>query len=134
MGSDEGTGIFSCPPMKCGNHSYRESVQMGQTELSDREVIDLLKVLAKDWPGSSYDVLRRNCCHFGDELCRWLAVGAIPDWITSAADAAHKVSSAGEKVKERRRSLKSFVVGLCACRRVRRKRQEKQIDEPTPLP
>merc|ERR1719253_1806705 len=23
---------------------------------------------------------QHNCCHFCDELCRWLGVGAIPEW------------------------------------------------------
>jgi hypothetical protein len=37
------------------------------------------------WPGDSYDFLRRNCCHFCDELCSQLAPGnskgAIPGWL-----------------------------------------------------
>ncbi|CAE7641900.1 desi2 [Symbiodinium sp. CCMP2592] len=32
------------------------------------------------WSGPSYNVFRRNCCHFADEVCEILGVGNIPEW------------------------------------------------------
>jgi hypothetical protein len=85
--TDEGTGVFDCPPKGCLAHTYRESVPMGQTQLSAEEVEALLDELAVKWPGSEYDLLRRNCCTFSDELCSQLGVGNIPRWVTNLAGA-----------------------------------------------
>merc|ERR1712060_603032 len=41
--------------------------------------------MGRDWPGSDYDLLRHNCCHFSDALCQALGVGPIPGWVTSLA-------------------------------------------------
>jgi len=84
---DEGPGVFDCPPKGCTAHSYRESVPMGQTSMSETEVKLLLKQLEGEWPGEEYDLLRRNCCVFSDEFCKRLGVGAIPGWVTNLAGA-----------------------------------------------
>merc|ERR1740138_2020115 len=81
-----GTGIFTVPPRGCTVHSFRESVSMGATLLTPKHLEALLDQLAKDWPGAHYDLLRRNCCHFSDFLCRWLGVGAI---LRSGAERVH---------------------------------------------
>lgn len=81
-----GTGIYGCFPRENAMHRYRESIEMGSTALSRREVADLLTRLAPEWPGEGYSLLRRNCCHFGDALCQNLGVGAAPAWVMSLAD------------------------------------------------
>lgn len=91
--SEDGSGVFSCTPGECGGHSYREAVCMGETPLQEEDVMVLLSTLAQDWPGSDYDILRRNCCHFSDALCRRLEVGQIPGWVTNLAGAGAKVEA-----------------------------------------
>eukprot|EP00439_Symbiodinium_sp_Y106_P072385 s2129_g13.t1 len=54
---------------ECSSHSYREAVDMGFTPLSSDEVRSVLGRLALDWPGTGYDLLRRNCCSFCNVLC-----------------------------------------------------------------
>lgn len=60
---------------------------MGETLLLESEVDDLIKRLARQWPGRGYSLLRRNCCHFADEMCRWLGVGRMPAWVNRLAGA-----------------------------------------------
>jgi hypothetical protein len=59
---------------------------MGETKLSPGEVKQLLECLARAWLGKDYDLLRCNCCHFSDELCKRLGVGTLPSWLTNMAD------------------------------------------------
>eukprot|EP00435_Cladocopium_sp_Y103_P055176 s1720_g18.t1 len=91
--SEDGSGVFSCTPGECGGHAYREAVWMGDTPLGEEDVMILLSTLAQDWQGSDYDILRRNCCHFSDALCRQLQVGHIPGWVTNLAGAGAKVAT-----------------------------------------
>ena len=59
-------------------YSYRESVVLGPTDKSEKEVKDILNKLKKDWPGTKYDLLKSNCNHFCEELCKELQVGPFP--------------------------------------------------------
>ncbi|CAJ1399903.1 unnamed protein product [Effrenium voratum] len=80
-----GGGIFSCAPTCCELHSYREAIHMGHTDLTESEVESVIMEMQKRWRGKDYDVLRKNCCHFSDELCQLLGVGTLPSWVTSMA-------------------------------------------------
>lgn len=66
---------------------------MGQTQLSRREVDALLGRFSQAWPATSYNLLRRNCCHFSDELSRQLGTGPIPSWVTSLAGVGRMLDS-----------------------------------------
>lgn len=79
------SGIFCVPPRSCDVHKFRESIVMGETHLSEEEVCALIDGLALQWNADGYDLLRRNCCHFSDELCIQLGVGPVPEWVTSLA-------------------------------------------------
>jgi len=84
---EEKTGVYSCHPRSNKQHKYRESVAMGGTPLAPELVSEILSTLALEWPGRSYDLLLRNCCHFSDALCRRLGVGPAPAWMTALASA-----------------------------------------------
>ena len=96
-----GPGIFENPPGECEQHSYRESVHMGYTDLTPFEVQMLLVDMAKRWRGRQYDLLNKNCTHFADELCQLLGVGELPPWVTNLASAASKVGPGLRNLKER---------------------------------
>jgi len=93
-----GSGIFSCRPRHCEGHSYAESIPMGSAAVSEEQVMELINALRKDWPISSYNTLRKNCCHFSDELCQRLGVGNIPNWVMNLAGAGAAVMDAGDTV------------------------------------
>ena len=42
------------------------------------QVMDILRKLRDEWPGNSYDLLSRNCCHFCEAFCRELKLGPVP--------------------------------------------------------
>ena len=79
------TGVFDCLPKGNTAHRYRETVSLGHTHLGEMEVAKLLGELADEWPGRSYDLLRRNCCHFCDVLAKHLGVQPLPTWMNALA-------------------------------------------------
>ncbi|KAF4702838.1 hypothetical protein FOZ62_005132 [Perkinsus olseni] len=48
---------------------------MMMTVLGVTEVVHILEGLAREWLGSSYDILNRNCTHFCDVFLRKLLPG-----------------------------------------------------------
>ena len=46
-----GHGIFENPPKECEQHTYRESIHMGYTDLTPFEVQMLIADMAKRWRG-----------------------------------------------------------------------------------
>lgn len=96
-GTDEGTGVYGIPPKTHECHRYRESVEMGDTKLSKKQVAEVIRKLKLEWQGEKYDVLRFNCCHFCDALCKELDVGPLPRWILNMAGAGAKVADVSHK-------------------------------------
>jgi len=76
-----GTGIYRQPPGKDSDHSFRESVRVGTTTASRKEVQDILKQLAPEWCGNRYHWAHKNCCHFAHALCQRLGAGPLPEWV-----------------------------------------------------
>lgn len=91
------TGVFCCRPRGCEGHTYDVSVQLGTIKTPEREVLRLIALLEKKWPGNSYDIFTRNCGHFCDELSRTLGVGPIPEWVTRAAKMGEQVALKTQK-------------------------------------
>eukprot|EP00928_Gymnodinium_smaydae_P088184 TRINITY_DN72306_c0_g1_i1.p1 TRINITY_DN72306_c0_g1~~TRINITY_DN72306_c0_g1_i1.p1 ORF type:complete len:267 (+),score=69.99 TRINITY_DN72306_c0_g1_i1:38-802(+) len=81
------TGVFPCPPRGCEVHAYRESLELGTTELSEAEVLQLVEQLEPAWLGGDYDLLRKNCCSFTNEMSERLGTGPIPAWVKNLAGA-----------------------------------------------
>jgi len=80
-----GSGVFQCRPQSCPGHAYSESVSMGKAYTTELELYQMIKLMERQWPCRSYDALTRNCCHFVNEFCLRLGVGAIPYWIMHLA-------------------------------------------------
>lgn len=108
-----GTGVENYRPRRCEAHNYSESLHMGHTPLSKPEVYKLIFSLEKDWLGSSYHSLRRNCCHFCDVLCMQLGVGHIPPWVTRLASAGASLIDAGQMLEDALSTSSLF----CTCMR-----------------
>mmetsp|Transcript_52307 Transcript_52307/g.132889 ORF Transcript_52307/g.132889 Transcript_52307/m.132889 type:complete len:466 (-) Transcript_52307:133-1530(-) len=99
-----GSGVFVIRP-KTASASYRESVVMGSTLMTEEEIEQLIQVLMRQWIGVGYDILKRNCCTFCNELCKCLGVGNIPEWVTHLANT-------GSALEDDLISLKGAVSGL----------------------
>eukprot|EP00927_Polykrikos_kofoidii_P078845 TRINITY_DN75644_c0_g1_i1.p1 TRINITY_DN75644_c0_g1~~TRINITY_DN75644_c0_g1_i1.p1 ORF type:complete len:720 (+),score=95.42 TRINITY_DN75644_c0_g1_i1:80-2239(+) len=79
------SGLFCCPPRGCEAHSYRESIVLGKTMISEPELDVMIDKLAIEWPADGYDLLRHNCCHFCEHFALQLGVGPVPEFLTRLA-------------------------------------------------
>ena len=87
------TGIWSCRPQGCRQHSYRESVAMGHTSHSHVQILEIIRGMMDEWPMNSYQILRRNCCHFCDAFCQLIGVGPLPAWVLNLAGVGASLES-----------------------------------------
>lgn len=85
-GCQEGTGVFCCTPRYYRGQVSSESMEMGISELSSCNVLNLIGVLQQEWLGQDYQLLSHNCCHFCQRLCACLGVNPIPPWVMSLAE------------------------------------------------
>lgn len=108
-------GVFSSAPSRCDGHAYSESIYMGDTILSQDEVLRLIKLLRKDWPGLSYNLIRRNCCHFSDLLCMNLGCGSIPTRIKSLAATGAALLDTGKCLNSQTRQILDCTSAACCC-------------------
>lgn len=76
-------GIYSIEPRSNECYSYRGSIPLGVTFLSQQQVESLLMQMEKDWDSQAYELISRNCCHFSDDFCQRLGVGEIPSWVNN---------------------------------------------------
>ena len=77
-------------PDGAGGCKFRESVLLGETEmtLSEARASILPKLEQAGFVGKNYDVLKRNCNHFSDEIGKLLLKSdksVIPGWVNRAA-------------------------------------------------
>lgn len=85
--SPSGSGVFCCPPKTCELHHYRESIDLGITDVSEEDFDRIVERLKLRWQGRHYDMLYQNCCHFCDNLAKALGVDPLPDWVNNLAAA-----------------------------------------------
>eukprot|EP00928_Gymnodinium_smaydae_P072183 TRINITY_DN55595_c0_g1_i1.p1 TRINITY_DN55595_c0_g1~~TRINITY_DN55595_c0_g1_i1.p1 ORF type:complete len:249 (-),score=54.73 TRINITY_DN55595_c0_g1_i1:26-772(-) len=86
-GDSDEPGIVFHSPRAHEVHIYRESVCMGETPFSEREIDKVICDLMDAWPSNSYHPISRNCITFAEEFTRMLEVPEpFPPWIRGAAD------------------------------------------------
>lgn len=79
------TGIFEGEPKQCEGFVFRKQILVGHTEKNWREVRRIMKELAEDYKGTSYNLITRNCNHFSNDVCVRLTGNTIPSWINRLA-------------------------------------------------
>merc|ERR1712217_918865 len=84
---------------------YLESIVMGNSQLSELDIVKMLRQLELEWTGKDYDILRKNCCHFVDTLCICMGVGPIPTWTTSLAGTGAAIAETGQYLDMGRKSV-----------------------------
>lgn len=82
---DWSTGVYSCEPRMNPDHTFRESVYLGDCRKGQAEVELIVARMAAEWLGMQYSLLHQNCCHFSDTLAHELGVGGIPRWVNRLA-------------------------------------------------
>ncbi|KXZ48970.1 hypothetical protein GPECTOR_24g260 [Gonium pectorale] len=83
------SGVFATNPRDApGQVVYRESIPMGETNLSQQEIHQLVQRMGNEYKGNSYHLLQRNCNHFASDLCRQLVGREAPTWINRLAGIA----------------------------------------------
>uniref|UniRef100_A0A7S0HUY8 PPPDE domain-containing protein n=1 Tax=Hanusia phi TaxID=3032 RepID=A0A7S0HUY8_9CRYP len=91
------TGVFEIPCRCAGaimpNVVFKESVLVGYCERSRFEVEHLLRRLSASFLGDSYDIVRRNCNHFSNELSKILVGKSIPSYVNRPANVGHNLLS-----------------------------------------
>ena len=97
---EEGTGMFFCHPKKSPGYTYRCTIDMGFTDLTDTEVDDVITMMLRGWSGDSYRLVGRNCCNFAAEFCLALGVGPPPVWINALAESLVPMTKAGQALSE----------------------------------
>jgi len=95
-----GSGIFRCVPRVCEGFVFRESISQGRTQLSYMVFRRIIERMEREWPSDGYNLVRRNCLHFCDELCRALGVEPIPNWTRNLADAGAGLDTCSRHLAE----------------------------------
>jgi len=99
--ASSGSGIFRSRPTASEDCQYRESIFMGNTELTAHEVRVIVDKMGKSWTGGHYDLLQNNCSNFADALCVKLGVGNVPSWVLNLAGAGATVTKGFRGPKNR---------------------------------
>uniref|UniRef100_A0AC35TW14 DUF862 domain-containing protein n=1 Tax=Rhabditophanes sp. KR3021 TaxID=114890 RepID=A0AC35TW14_9BILA len=74
------------------NFEFKTAILLGKTSQSLDQVKTLIGTMGGKYRGDAYHLLRRNCNHFTDELCRLLLCNKpIPKWVNRTATFAHNV-------------------------------------------
>ncbi|KAI8340297.1 PPPDE putative peptidase domain-containing protein [Chlamydoabsidia padenii] len=80
------TGVFAVEP-KVGPPGllFKQSIRIGTTRLTKIEILEQIQSISKEYVGTSYHLLTRNCNHFTDDFCAQLTGKHAPSWINRAA-------------------------------------------------
>lgn len=83
------SGVFATNPRDPpGAVVFRESIYMGETDLTQAEVLTLVQNMGTEYKGNRYHLLQRNCNHFATDLSNHLVGKQAPFWINRLAGIA----------------------------------------------
>ena len=106
------TGVFTCMPKSSPGYQYRTTIEFGdrlvtkidtkKTSINHRSRRDetvnprvlgdgreIIRLMATEYLGTDYDLLRKNCCTFAHDACIRLGISKeeIPSWFHNLASA-----------------------------------------------
>ncbi|XP_023231289.1 deubiquitinase DESI2 isoform X2 [Centruroides vittatus] len=83
------SGIFEISPKDAedlGEHfNFKQSIIVGYTDFTEREVHRIIDELGKDFRGDRYHLMNKNCNHFSGALALILCGKDIPSWVNRLA-------------------------------------------------
>lgn len=83
------SGVFATNPRDApGPVIFRESIQVGTTQMSPQRVQQVVQEMGETYKGNAYHLLQRNCNHFSNDLCQKLTGQQAPLWINRLAGMA----------------------------------------------
>ena len=57
---------------------YRQSIHVGYTDFTDKEVKKIVQELGKDFRGDRYHLMNKNCNHFSGALSQVIVYSLFP--------------------------------------------------------
>lgn len=79
------SGVFEVEPKCCPGFTYRCSISLGSTKMTQPELRTFIENLAYEYYGDTYHLISKNCNHFTDDLSRRLTGKRIPGWVNRLA-------------------------------------------------
>lgn len=87
------SGIFATKPREApGAVTYRESICVGETDLTPQQVQQLVQQMGQQYKGNSYHLLQTNCNHFASDFCMQLVGKPLPPWVRRSGMRAGRVA------------------------------------------
>lgn len=88
-GESDFTGLVCARPRCHQVHVFRESITMGASTLSEKEIRTLTQDLMSAWPANSYHPISRSCVTFAEQFIEALQTPEpFPLWVRGAVDAS----------------------------------------------
>jgi len=95
------SGVAAVHPRTHPQHTYRCTVPLGATKITDEDAEVLLERLSQEWPGHEYDLIHHNCISFCNALLRELLPGGrVPGWVDRAMRTAGFIDHTSRRVRE----------------------------------
>eukprot|EP00882_Tetradesmus_deserticola_P014918 GHRQ01015875.1.p1 GENE.GHRQ01015875.1~~GHRQ01015875.1.p1 ORF type:complete len:196 (+),score=45.85 GHRQ01015875.1:905-1492(+) len=82
------SGIFATRPREAPGAAFRESIHMGETDLTAAQVQHLVQQMGHHYKGNKYHLLQLNCNHFASDMCLQLTAKPVPSWVSRLAGLA----------------------------------------------
>ncbi|KYQ99901.1 hypothetical protein DLAC_03866 [Tieghemostelium lacteum] len=79
------SGVFEIEPKTVTGANLRESILIGETTLTNKQVQNLVDKIADEFAGNSYHPLQKNCNSFTKEFIKRLLNKEIPSYINRLA-------------------------------------------------
>ncbi|KAI0141511.1 PPPDE putative peptidase domain-containing protein [Pestalotiopsis sp. NC0098] len=80
------TGVYWTAPRTCPpGATFKTEILHGFTFATQAEIDQIIKSTSEDFPGTSYNLLTKNCNHFTQSLCERLTGRKGPSWLNRAA-------------------------------------------------
>ena len=86
------TGVFSCEPRHAEGATFRETLNMGVTHRTSREIDSIFGYLREKYRANTYNMLGNNCITFSDELTYLLVGQHLPQWLSRLPTIANTFS------------------------------------------
>ena len=84
----EESGVVWMRPQAHQVHVYRESVDLGFSELTEGQIRTVLGEMVDQWTANSYHPVKRNCLHFAQAFVEALQCPEpFPHWVLGLPDA-----------------------------------------------
>lgn len=94
-------GVHCILPQENKQHRYRQTLQLRPTLLAHGDISKIISELLDEYPGNSYDLLRKNCCHFANDFAKRIGAGCVPSWVHRLARVGAFVDDVLERVGKR---------------------------------